>query len=164
MSGYYGGYNIRWKMQEFLLNEAHTGSVNNGGKCSGKIDKFAAKLQVKYWHCSDLQFKFGQVRVLVKKMSMLAGAPILICNLLLQINILSLITGAQGPSFFQVNWTQTVRDTEIFKNQWPGPHWFNLGETFRVSLSVVWVDRDICCDIWIIANIPSDQPPSRESN
>ena len=46
MSGYYGGYNILWKMQEFLLNEAKTGSVNNGGKCSGKIDKFAAKLKM----------------------------------------------------------------------------------------------------------------------
>ena len=51
---------------------------------------------------------------LLKKISLLAGAPILICNLLLQINILSLITGAQGPSFFQVNWTQTV--SQIYRD------------------------------------------------
>ena len=30
MSGYYGGFNILRKMQEFLLNGTDTGSVNNG--------------------------------------------------------------------------------------------------------------------------------------
>ena len=82
-------------MQEFLLNEAGTGSVKSGRK-----DKFAANLDIDIALIYNLNSDKSES--LLKKISMLGRGPNLdmqfvtdFCTAILLINILSLITGPQ---------------------------------------------------------------------
>ena len=135
-------------------------------RVAGKTSSLQILIQVSYWHCFDLQFKFGQVRVLVKKNIHVRPRPqswYAICYWLLNCYTANkyLISHHRSTASSSLI---GQRQSAIFKNKSVTSLVFKRRRR-RVSPDDLGSEEpDICCDIWIIANISCDQPPSRESN